>query len=271
MSIQTSKKCIKNATTNSKKTLDIQHSNKVNQIQELTNRKQELTSELSSITKEIERLTQVRKTIGLTDDEFDTLISLTDKKEEHQRDIESINEQINEVDYYVDTASILFKYYDIVEKGAGEDENINNVDVRDNSILRFFIKTDDERNKEKPEDNRASLLDKYLSLTDENYLKMSQLEAKDCCNYCGSSNMSMLINDGLNLCQDCCSVEHVTLDHDKPSYKESYPSEIHYFAYKRINHLNESIKFMVLSVFYRLCKNYLRQEKTQKVHTHKTV
>jgi hypothetical protein len=49
-----------------------------------------------------------------------------------------------------------------------------------------------------------------------------------------------MLNDGLMYCNDCGSLEHVTVDHDRPSYKDP-PCEVTYFAYKRINHLNECI------------------------------
>lgn len=234
------RKTTKNVNTTLKKTLDIQHSNKLTQLQNHELKCNELKQELKDINLKIDGLTKLKKTVGLSDDEFDSYISLVDTRDDIQKEVDVIFEQMNEVDYYVNTAPILFKYYDILEKGAGDEENINKINVGDNSILKFFIKSNNEEEKKDNKDDRASLLDKYLELTDDNYVTKMSTDVKDCCKFCGGSNIYMLPNDGINYCNDCCSVEYITIDHDKPSYKDP-PLEVSYFCYKRINHLNECI------------------------------
>jgi hypothetical protein len=234
------RKTTKNINTTLKKTLDIQHSNKLNQLQEYEIKCNDLKQELKVLNIKIEELTKLKKTIGLSDNEFDTYMTLLDKRDDIQKEIDTIVEQMNEVDYYVNTAPILFKYYDILEKGANDEDNVNKIDLGENSILKFFIKSNNEEEKKDNKDDRASLLEKYLELTDDNYVVKIPTDIKECCKYCNSSNIYMLPNDGLNYCNDCCSVEYITIDHDKPSYKDP-PLEVSYFCYKRINHLNECI------------------------------
>lgn len=232
------RKTAKNVNTTLKKTLDIQHSNKLSQIQEQEQIYNNLKNDLRSINCQIDELSKLKKTVGLSDNDFDTYITLIDKRDDIQKELDTLSEQMNEVDYYVNTAPILFKYYDLLEKGASDDENINKIDVSENSILKFFIKSNIEEDKKDNKDDRASLLEKYLSLTDDNYVTKIPTDIKDCCVYCGSSNIYMLPHDGINYCNECCSVEYITVDHDKPSYKDP-PLEVSYFCYKRINHLNE--------------------------------
>ncbi len=239
------RKTTKNINTTLKKTLDIQHSNKLTQIQEYETKHDELKQELKDLNSKIDELIKLKRTVGLSDSEFDSYISLIDKRDDIQKELDTIVEQMNEIDYYVNTGPILFKYYDILEKGNGDEDNINKVDVSENSILKFFIKTNNEEEKKDNKDDRASLLDQYLELTDDNYVKKISTDVKDCCKYCGGSNIYMLPNDGINYCNDCCSVEYITIDHDKPSYKDP-PLEVSYFCYKRKCYAFKSILVIVI-------------------------
>lgn len=233
------RKTTKNVNTTLKKTLDIQHSNKLTQLQEHEIKCNQLKQELKDINSKIDGLMKLKKTVGLSDDEFESYMSLVDSRDDIQKEMDGIYEQMNEVDYYVNTAPILFKYYDILEKGAGDEESINKINVGDNSILKFFIKSNNEEEQKDNKDDRASLLDKYLELTDDNYVTKISTDVKDCCKFCSGSNIYMLPNDGINYCNDCCSVEYITIDHDKPSYKDP-PLEVSYFCYKRRHYALES-------------------------------
>jgi hypothetical protein len=246
-----SRKTTKSSNTNVKKTLDIQHSSKVAQISDFESKHDESKQKLKQIHTQIEDLTKLKRTVGLSDDEFEEYIRLVDEKDDLQKEIDHLSEQMNEVDYYVNTGPILFKYYDILEKGAGDEDTVNKVDVGKNSILKFFIKPpNDDDEKKDTKDDRASLLDKYLMMTDENHINNIPSDVKDICKHCGSSNIFMLINDGINYCNDCFSIEHITIDHDKPSYRDP-PMEVTYFAYKRRYNAFKSlivVMFFILTV-----------------------
>lgn len=99
------------------------------------------------------------------------------------------------------------------------------------------------------QENRASLLEKYMCRTTPEYMKHASIlqstatsrldeSLTNLCEYCGSYDRTVVINDGMIICNECATAEYVIIDHDRPSYKEP-PKEISYFAYKRINHLNE--------------------------------
>ena len=81
-------------------------------------------------------------------------------------------------------------------------------------------------------------MEEYLSYTDNEYIDNNITTEADVCDYCSSSNISILLHEGLMYCNDCNTSEHIISDNDKPSYKEP-PKEISYFSYKRINHFNE--------------------------------
>jgi hypothetical protein len=92
-------------------------------------------------------------------------------------------------------------------------------------------------------EDRATLLDKYMSCIDASYVKNTtplhmQNSGEDRCPHCKGTNMVVLLHDGCSFCSDCFTQEYILIDHDKPSYKDP-PKEIIYYAYKRINHFNE--------------------------------
>lgn len=249
MNIPTTRKTSKSQNVNIKKTLDIQHSHKLSQIQQHEENRTKMKEELKNVNKRIESLTSIKKTSGLSDSEFDEYLQLIDTRDDIQQKLDNLEQQFNEIDYYVNAGPILFKYYDILEKGSSNDDSVNNVVVNENSILKFFIKQTDSEETVDTKDDRASLLEKYLAMTDENYINPSiSVEQKPHCQYCDSSNMSMMMNDGIIFCNDCGSMEYVTVDHDKPSYKDAANVEVHYFAYKRKIYAFKSATYAVVLV-----------------------
>lgn len=220
--------------TSNKKTLDIQHNNKLHEFQEAAEKHEQLREQLSSLQLNISELEKKRKNEQLTSEEYDLYISYVDERDKVKKQLEHIEQHEDELEYLVNTGSILFKYYDIVEKGNG-DEQSSTPKITSNSILKYFVKKDETKEEVKPVEagqDRASLLESYMSYVDENFIKPTNNEVSDTCESCGSSNRNVLLNDGIVYCNECCSVEYIIVDHDRPSYKDP-PREISYFAYKR--------------------------------------
>lgn len=227
-----------------KKTLDIQHTNKLSDFQKLQDHIHELKAEIKCIETSLGDFKE-KQAQGYepTEQEILDQIALQDKREQKQSELNAVVEK-DEVDYFTNTAPLLFQYYDIVEKG-NEASQPTLIGAGNNNILQFFKKTtaSNETMMGSNESfsnaiDRASILDRYLWLTDENYVKGILSETKDKCLHCGSSNKSFLMNEGMIHCNSCDNVEFVLMDHDRPSYKDP-PKEVTYFSYKRKNHLNE--------------------------------
>ena len=88
--------------------------------------------------------------------------------------------------------------------------------------------------------NKNQIMDRYLSLTEPNYVKnMKDIsnENLDECIQCKTQRMFDSIR-GCLICPKFGECENILVDSDTPSYKEP-PKEITYFAYKKINHANE--------------------------------
>jgi hypothetical protein len=212
-------------------------------------------------------------TIGLSnlnESEYEAYQSLKDERRDAAKHISRSKSNETEVDYMLNTADIIFKYYDIIENGEQHmDRDTTNTSSTSTtaqppssqSILKYFMTSSspsgpvDEvdtipkspltpknanTNANTNPTDRASLLDMYMEKTDTNYFKQSTTENFDTCGVCGVVGKTVLPNDGLCYCNSCHAVETLLIDHEKPSYKDP-PKEITYFAYKRINHLNEWI------------------------------
>lgn len=88
---------------------------------------------------------------------------------------------------------------------------------------------------------RDKALECYLSALDPNNVQhdsavLSTLEE----NYgnCPVCENEMFFNETFLDCSDCGHREYILVDSEKPSYKDP-PREMSYYAYKKINHLNE--------------------------------
>jgi hypothetical protein len=222
------------------KTLDTQHSHKLTEFQIQQNNISEKQQSLHDINKALEDLSKTALS-NLTDVEFQQYISLQDQKQDFEQELRILETASLEVDYYIDNADIIFKYYDIVENGNAV-ENETFATVTENSILKFFASHKEDTNEEilRRDEDRASLLDRYMEHNDDNYMRSIPNEDSDICPVCESKDRIMLMNDGIMLCNECYTIETVIVDHDKPSYRDP-PKEISYFSYKRLNHLNEWI------------------------------
>ena len=95
--------------------------------------------------------------------------------------------------------------------------------------------------------SRAELLDSFMrkvnkdyapepDKTDPRYMRKSLADVE--CGHCGSNDRVLVPNEGFLHCLQCDTIEYVTLDSERPSYRDP-PRELSYLCYKRSNHLNE--------------------------------
>lgn len=241
--------------TFTKKTLDTQHCIKMQQF--LDNEKQikELKETIQRLKSEYEAFQKKRQssTEAFTDQDIEKMVSIQDTILSSEQDLRNLQTAANEIDYLTNTSDILFKYYDIVDKGSAHDEAMlmnKPASISSNSILKYLVKSSAEadggtvpspHSSNLQNNDKATLLEKYMAFTENNYVKAAEpYDVKGCCGSCGSTNRNIVLNDGLVYCNACHTVEYIIVDNDKPSYKDPAP-EISYFSYKRINHLNEWI------------------------------
>lgn len=195
----------------------------------------------------------------------------TKRCEEIQSQIDKIKKRADEIEYFTNTADILFTYYNTIEKNNEGSLYVSSyqppLDTSSSasasssrmSVIDYFNKSEANNKKdteresfEEEEDQitkdtknttqpvcRAHLLDIYLSYTDANYINNNvQQVSISVCPYCKNPDRQLFIGEGIVHCNVCSTIEHIITDNDKPSYKDP-PKEISYFAYARINHFVE--------------------------------
>ena len=227
-----------------RKTIDTQHMEHIQSFQ--ADR-----ATLLSIERELDECEAAIRAVGASEVvDHDRLVDLKDRVIELRQNRKLLLDN-DSTDYFVNTANILFKYYDIVdshhphqrkkeEEEVERDSNSN----KGSSILKYFstkkttvaeaTKTPDVESMQ-----RGHLLERYMEYTNANYVKTTILgDIVLVCPHCQSSNNTVIQSDGIMVCNVCNTIEYVIVDHDKPSYKDP-PKEISYYAYKRLNHFNE--------------------------------
>lgn len=224
-----------------KKTLDVQHNIKMQQFMEKEEHEKKISDQIENYKNELDKLYEKRKNISqddeLNDIDINRMIELKDLIMSFEKQLQML-ENTDEVDYLINTGDILFQYYEIVDKGSSHEESliVTKKTINENSILKYLLKPTAESPPIQSEDlipkknkDKASLLEKYMEFTEQNYVKMAcekcTSTTPDKCGFCESQNRNVMLNDGIIYCNDCYTVEYIIIDHDRPSYKDP-PKEI---------------------------------------------
>ena len=230
----------------SSKTLDLRHQTQMKEFSESKNQIEQYEVELKDLTNKYNKLMN-REKKDLNDDELLEIIRLKDNINDLNKMIRSINDNIDEIEYFINTGDVLFEYYSLLENSNNSNpSNLNtkkslpqNINNKKKCVIDFFYNKNNNVDISINENNRAELLDKYLSYTDINYIDntINNIDAT-MCSHCGEDNLTFNVNESIYCCPNCNTIEKVITDNEKPSYKDP-PKEISYFSYKRINHYTE--------------------------------
>jgi Zn finger protein HypA/HybF involved in hydrogenase expression len=177
--------------------------------------------------------------------------------------ITKIENEGNVADYFLRVGDILFSYTDAKDRIATGEKAAERLTMKKgrmpaNSVYSYF-QTDEEEVKSvvvteqvcglKKASHisndlgfrRDKALEHYMSALNpesvqhESNIASSIAEDFGMCPVC---NTEMFLNDTYLDCPDCGFRDFILVDSEKPSYKDP-PREISYYAYKKINHLNE--------------------------------
>jgi DNA-directed RNA polymerase subunit RPC12/RpoP len=260
----------KKPTIDNAKTLESYHQN---YIQKLNEDKENLQIYKKQLAEKKEQLAKVDREfssslLGSSPHDIHTLTcrqTLEKEIAELEAKIEKVSTGENEMDYFLRVGDILFSYADAKERiAAGEapvDNGMKKGRMPANSVYSYFSShTGDEEptpatpttseSAAEPKKNvilneigfkRDKALEQYLSALNpdsahhENAIASSITEDYGTCPVC---NTEMFLNETYLDCPDCGYRDMILVDSEKPSYKDP-PREMSYYAYKKINHLNE--------------------------------
>jgi DNA repair exonuclease SbcCD ATPase subunit len=249
------------------KTLESFHNQNIQRIREEKDQLHELQSQLKTKKAEfqaIEAQFQGPSLISTAND-----IAILTGRNRLEQEIKQLEEKIrglesgeSEADYFLRVGDILFSYTDAQDRiaaGQKATESTKKQRMPANSVYSYFthvedpveqpfvpvpVKVDVKKATTIQTDlgfHRDKALETYLSALDPNNLQhdttvLSTLQENyGCCPVCDTE---MFFNETFLDCPDCGYREYILVDSEKPSYKDP-PREMSYYAYKKINHLNE--------------------------------
>ena len=184
---------------------------------------------------------------------------------EDELTITKIERGDNEAEYFLRIGDILFSYSDAQDRIATGEKHVESTNVRKvrmpaNSVYSYFsneeeakgatqTQTQTEPSKMKKASDisndigfkRDKALESYLSALNPESLQHENMIASSISEHygeCPICNSEMLFNETFLDCPECGHRDCILVDSEKPSYKDP-PREMSYYAYKKINHLNE--------------------------------
>lgn len=256
-------------------TLDAKHQQVVNGLIEQYSRLDEYTDRLTALADERKRwrdqIEHMRANSLLDTAEYDMAwtsnLSLGDQMRDLEKRIETLKTYHDEIEYYENTAGILFEYYELIENQEIQPSSTKHLmpvrptkgkkkflPVTSKTILEALNITDPTKtpspgeeqpgpqdaagHSTKPRD-KSTLVDEYLATIDPTYVSKTSHEVSGNCPLCNAT-LVCLPQDGIMVCQDCGYQETLLVEQNRPIYKQT-SKEASHFSYKRINHLNEWI------------------------------
>jgi uncharacterized Zn finger protein (UPF0148 family) len=253
----------KKANLEQRVTLQAKHDEKIEYFEERKSIQDNKREELETLKEHISKYNNIPNK-NLSVDELNKKLELSDKIMELEDELNNDDTIKEDINYLLDTGSILFSYYNQmnekrVDKKKKKEPTIEH--LKEKTIVDFFQKKDKPKRNEHPLKNVETIRTNNTK-DDNNFLKnSSQSKEKMYENYsirigdeqllldqqddgsiehclsCGVER-KLFMSDGKMICPTCGDEKFILIDSDKPSYKEP-PRELSYFAYKRINHLNE--------------------------------
>jgi len=146
------------------------------------------------------------------------------------------NNNFDEIEYYENTSSILFNYYEMIEKQSV----VSSSKYKTKSILESFNITPVEDKVEIDElkiIEKSDLVDQYLSITNKYHIKKINNDNNEICCKCNIP-LICLQHDAIMICSNCGYQELLLVEQNRPILRQNNKDTSH-FSYKRINHFRE--------------------------------
>lgn len=180
-------------------------------------------------------------------------------------EFKKIMDEYKEIEYYENTAPILFDYYNLLENQQSIittkiQEDLPSKTIKGkkkflppnqkNILEAFNLVNQSQIDISPPESvcsssileeqkDKVSLVDDYLQHIDPNYIKSTNNLTIGNCTKCNIP-LVCLLQEGMMICPECGYQELLLVEQNRPIYRQSAKEASHQ-SYKRINHFNEWI------------------------------
>jgi hypothetical protein len=199
-------------------TLEIKHRKKIEQMDTKRKSLDKLNQSLSKINEDLFKIDKHREDNGVFD--LEKRADLLNQKKKFEEDLEHMNNNMDEINYYDLTGDLLSEYYTIRDtKQITEIKNILEY-LKPNSNIK------------KPIGNtKADLFDKFCQRIEG--VRVNKDDGTNRIKYCELCNVekTLVVEESSYICPDCGEMEFVIIDEDR-QIKE-------YSPYKRVNHFKE--------------------------------
>lgn len=199
-------------------TLEIKHRMKIKQMDTKKKSHDKIMSQLNKVIEDLYKLDKWRETNAVFD--LEKRAELLNLKKKLEEELESMNNNMDEINYYDLTGDLLTEYYTI--RDTKQTTEIKN-------ILEYLKPN---ANIKKPIGNtKAILFDKFCQRIEG--IRVNKDDGANRIKYCEECNVekTLVVEESSYICPDCGDMEFVIIDEDK-QIKE-------YSPYKRINHFKE--------------------------------
>uniref|UniRef100_A0A6C0CTU1 Late transcription factor VLTF3-like protein n=1 Tax=viral metagenome TaxID=1070528 RepID=A0A6C0CTU1_9ZZZZ len=261
-------------------TLDEKHKQMILTIQDNLHNKQDLLVLQNSYEKEVQEYKieiQMLYTQNLQDTDayimaWDSNIYYLDQLRFIKRKIKNLSDEKKEIEYYENTGSILFNYYELIHQ---QETTFPTTNPTTNTMSSYLLSSQkvpakgrrkmlptNQKNildafkmgepsssteghsseievKEDIIKDKMTLVNDYLLAIDPTHMKQLNDSLTNQCQRCQVS-MNCLIQEGMMICPTCGYQEILLIEQNRPIYRQSNKEASHY-TYKRINHFNEWI------------------------------
>ena len=213
----------KNKNTDIKKvsTLENKHRQKIKEFaiekenfSLLENKLNEINNEIHEIDKNCEKFTNIKQ---------ENRATLLDLKDDIERKIHLLKNNISEMDYYDKTGDILINYYNI--------KNVEDEYIDSKNILTFLCKKKQVDEKSTNKINKTELFEKYCQITEG--IRVNADDGSKRIKYCLECKIEKILNlvESSYICPLCGDMEIIIIDEDV-QIKD-------YSPYKRLNRFRE--------------------------------
>jgi hypothetical protein len=213
----------KNKNTDIKKisTLENKHRQKIKEFEIEKDSFSSLENKLNEINNEIDEIDKIRE--KFTNIEQHKRAILLDTKDDIERKLHLLKNNITEMDYYDKTGDILINYYNI--------KNVEDDPIESKNILSFLCKKKQVDEKPKNKVNKTDLFEKYCQITEG--IRVNPDDGSKRIKYCLECKIEKILNlvESSYICPLCGDMEVIIIDEDV-QIKD-------YSPYKRLNRFRE--------------------------------
>lgn len=162
-----------------------------------------------------------------------------DNKKKKGLNVNTINvlEALNNID---NKKQVVENNLDKEKNNYSENNNIRDRNINDennNFYEKDFCDNDTDKDKIDAIQDKSSLVDKYMAIINNKYIRTVEEENIEICKVCKNS-MTCLQYDAIIVCNFCGYQELLLVEQNRPILKQNTKDTSH-FCYKRINHFRE--------------------------------